>query len=110
MDKIKLGFQKSEEALISAKSSFENGHYSTSINRSYYAVFYAARSLLLKKGKNPKTHSGTITMFGLEYTVNDTFDKRISKILSRLQEDRQNADYDFAFQSTEEKAKKSFKP
>jgi uncharacterized protein (UPF0332 family) len=47
-------FQKSEEALESAKSSLENEFYSTSINRSYYAVFHVAKALLLKKGKKPK--------------------------------------------------------
>jgi uncharacterized protein (UPF0332 family) len=101
-----MAFQKSEEALKVAKSNLENGYYSASINRSYYAVFYAARALLLKKEKNPKTHSGTIAMFGLEYGINEDFDKKTSKILSRLEDDRQNADYDFSFQSTEEKAKK----
>ena len=74
-----MAFQKSEEALKVAKSNLENKFYSASINRSYYAVFYAARALLLKKGKNPKTHSGTIAMFGLEYIINDVFDKKLVK-------------------------------
>ena len=106
MDKLDVAFQKSVEALQSSESSLKHKFYSTSINRSYYAVFYAAKALLLKKGKNPKTHSGTIAMFGLEYVLNDNFDKRINKILSRLEDDRESADYDFSFQSTEEKAKK----
>jgi len=57
LDKVNAAFQKLEEALESAKSNLENGHFSLSINRSYYAVFYAAKALLLKKGKNPKTYS-----------------------------------------------------
>ncbi|MCL2156927.1 MAG: HEPN domain-containing protein [Methanobrevibacter sp.] len=109
MDETYVVFQKSEEALKSAKLNLENGFYSSSINRSYYAVFYGAKALLLKKGKNPKTHSGTISLFGLEYTIKDNFNKRISKILSRLEEDRENADYDFSFQSTEDKARKDLK-
>ena len=106
MDKIDIAFQKSEEALEVAKSNLKNRYYSASINRSYYAVFYAVKALLLKKGKNPKTHSGTIAEFGLEYTINDNFNKNTSKILSRLEDDRENADYDISFQSTEKKAKK----
>ena len=105
MDKIAVAFQKSEEALKVAESNLKNEYYSASINRSYYAVFYAARALLLKKDKNPKTHSGTISEFGLEYIINDNFDKDISKILSGLEDDRENADYDFSFQSTKEIAK-----
>ena len=65
MDEVNIIFQKSEEALKVAESTLEDKFYSTSINRSYYAVYYAARALLLKKGKIPKTHSGTISLFGL---------------------------------------------
>ena len=108
MGEINSFFQKSEEALEVAKLTLENNYYSASINRSYYAVFYAAKALLLKKGKNPKTHSGTISEFGLEYAINDNFNKNTSKILSRLEDDRGNADYDISFQSTEKKAKKRF--
>ena len=106
MDIIDSAFQKAEEALKVAKLNFDNGYYSASINRSYYAVFYAAKALLLKKGINTKKHSGTIVQFGLEYVLNDNFDKEVSKILSRLEDDRGNADYDFDFQPTEEKAGK----
>ena len=66
MDEVISIFENAEEALKSAELNLENEYYSASINRSYYAVFYAARALLLKKGKNPKTHSGTISEFGLE--------------------------------------------
>ena len=48
-------------------------------------------------------------MFGLEYCINDNFDKKISKILSGLGDDRQNADYDFSFQLTENIAKTDLK-
>ena len=105
-NEINLLFNKSLDSLKSSEFNLNGNYYTVSINRSYYAVFYAAKALLLKKGKNPKTHSGTIAMFGLEYVLNDNFDKRINKILSRLEDDRESADYDFSFQSTEEKAKK----
>ena len=106
MDKVDSAFQKAEEALKVAKLNLKNGYYSASINRSYYAVFYAAKALLLKKDKNPKTHGGTIVQFGLEYVKTGDFDREVSKILSKLEDDRENADYDFSFQSTEEKAEK----
>ncbi|MDR2967865.1 MAG: HEPN domain-containing protein [Methanobacteriaceae archaeon] len=95
MDEIDFLFQKSNEALESAKSSFDNKYYSTSINRSYYAVFYASKGLLLKKRVKTNKHAGNIKMFGLEYVVNDEFDEEIAKILSKLEEDRSRADYDF---------------
>ena len=54
-------FKKAIDTLNDSEFNFINGRYNVSINRSYYAAFYAARALLLKKGKNPKTHSGTIS-------------------------------------------------
>ena len=38
--------------------------------------------------------------------VNDNFDKKVIKLLSRLEDERGNADYDFSFQSTEKKQEK----
>jgi uncharacterized protein (UPF0332 family) len=74
LDEVNIVFQKSEETLKSAALNLENELYSASINRSYYAVFYAAKTLLIKKGKTPKPHRGTISEFGLEYTIHDNFD------------------------------------
>jgi len=108
LDKIELAFKKLEEALKVAKLNFKNGYYSASTNRLYYTVFYVAKALLLKKGKNPKTQSGTIAIFGLEYVINGEFNKDVSKLFSGLEDDRGNADYDFSFESTKEVAKTDY--
>ena len=63
LDEVNLIFQKAEESLEVAKSNLENEFYSASINRSYYAVFHAVKSLLIKKGISTKTHSATIQKF-----------------------------------------------
>ena len=42
-------------------------------------------------------------------SLNNNFDKKISKLLSRLEDDRNNADYDFSFQSTEIIARRDLK-
>ena len=57
-------------------------------------MFSVAKALLIKKGFNPKTHSGTISLFGKEYVLNDSFDRKISKYLSSTQSLRESADYD----------------
>ncbi|KZX14965.1 HEPN domain-containing protein [Methanobrevibacter filiformis] len=98
-------FKKALDTLKSAKFNFNGGYFNASINRSYYAVFYAAKALLFKKGLNPKTHSGTIRQFGLEYVVNGEFDEHIAKILSSLQEERTSVDYDYDFNSSKDEAK-----
>jgi len=67
LDDYNLIFRKAIDTLKSAKSNFQNGHYDTSINRSYYAVFYSTNALLVKKGIKTKTHKGIGRKFGLEY-------------------------------------------
>jgi uncharacterized protein (UPF0332 family) len=60
---------------------------------------------LTKKGIFTKTHSGTIHKSGLEYVINEDFDKDIGKFFSKLEEDREKADYDYFHKTTENKAK-----
>jgi uncharacterized protein (UPF0332 family) len=55
-----LYFNKALESIEESKLSLKNGRYNLSINRSYYAVFYAAKALLIKKGIKTKKHAGTI--------------------------------------------------
>ena len=51
--------------------------------------------MLRKKGIEPKTHKGTISQFGLHYVKKDAFDKNIFKLLSNIEEDKEDVDYDF---------------
>ena len=106
MDKeIGTIFEKSLYLLKVAEKNYNDEFYPDSINRSYYAVFHAAKALLAKKGISTKTHSGTIHKFGLEYVTNGTFDKEIGKFFSKLEEDREKADYDYSHNITKDKAK-----
>ncbi|GAA5819148.1 MAG: HEPN domain-containing protein [Methanobrevibacter sp.] len=105
-EKVIKAYEKSLELLKVAELNFDNNFYSDSINRSYYAVFHAANALLLKKGIFPKTHSGTIRKFGLEYITNDNFSKEIGKFFTNLEKDREKADYDYSYEVTKNKAKK----
>ena len=105
MDKPEILFKKALDLLDDAEYNFKGNRYNSSINRSYYAVFYAAKALLLKKGIDAVKHSGNIQIFGKEYVVNDNFNPKISKILSELQEDRLRVDYDYEYSSTQMIAK-----
>jgi len=52
------------------------------INRSYYAMFYAALALLQKIGKAPSKHAGVISLFDTEFVIKGTFSKRTLKRFS----------------------------
>ena len=57
-------------------------------------MFNIAKALLIKKGFKPKTHTGVISLFGQEYVLKNSFDRKISKYLSSTQSLREAADYD----------------
>lgn len=76
----------------------ENGMYDTAVSRLYYAAFYAVNALLTANGFNPKTHSGSKTMFNKEFILTGKMDSRFSDFYSFLMAKRFEADYDdFAF-------------
>jgi len=60
---IQMYLNHARQALDSAAASIENNFYATAINRSYYAIFYAASGLLLTKDISRSKHSGMIAAF-----------------------------------------------
>ena len=85
---------KANDKLISAKALYDIGQFATSVSACYYCMFNTAKALLIIKGFKPKTHKGVISLFGQEYVLNDSFDRRISKYLSSTQSLRESADYE----------------
>jgi len=51
---VNLYFNKALESIKESKLSLDNEKYNLSINRSYYAVFYAAKALLIKNSQKSK--------------------------------------------------------
>lgn len=104
MDKSRTAFDRSLESLEIAELLIKTEHYSDSISHSYYAVFHAAQSLLIKKEIETRTHSGAIHQFGLTYVVNNDFNPEIAKTFSQLEDLRENVDYDYSIHITKKKA------
>ena len=50
--------KSAKERIRAAKILLENNQIADSINRSYYAMFHAARGLLILEGEQPKNHNG----------------------------------------------------
>ena len=71
-----------------------NNHFAQSLNRSYYAIFHAVRSLLAFDKFDSKTHYGIISYFNKNYVKNDRIDRKFSKILTNSQRVRTKSDYD----------------
>jgi len=82
------------ETLNEADKMIENQFWNASINRIYYACFYAVSGLLLKKGVDTSTHKGIRQMFGLHYVQTGLISKEYARFFSDLYDRRQTGDYD----------------
>lgn len=81
------------------------------VNRAYYAVFYSVLALFLKADINVKTskHSGVISVFDKELVHTGKIEKHYSKILHRIFDYRQIADYKEFVEILPEDAEKHIK-
>lgn len=91
---IQYRIQRSFETLQEAESMIENEFWNASINRIYYACFYAVGALLLSKDINSSTHKGLRQMFGLHFVQTGIVSKEFGKFFSDLFDKRQTGDYD----------------
>jgi len=65
---IKDELRKAWRALQTADVDLTAGDGAASVNRSYYAMYYAARAMLLKTGVDiPKTHSALVGEFSRRF-------------------------------------------
>ena len=92
-DLVQYRLTKAEECLKDAGDLLNNGSFSSSINRSYYAMFTAARAVLAQDGKDFSKNSGVISYFQRYYVKTGLVEKRFSKYLMDAFQFRNNADY-----------------
>lgn len=101
--------KKTKEILEGAKFNFENGRYATALNRSYYAVLNAARSLLILKGKDSASNSGVKTMLSLHYVRTGLLSVQYIDYFKILLSRRTDVDYGDFEEIDREKAEDSLK-
>ena len=89
----KYRFETSLEALSDAKLMYENERYKNTLNRAYYAIFYAIRAVNALRGFDSSKHSGVIAYFNQNYVKEGIFSKELSKIIRMASENREKADY-----------------
>lgn len=70
------------------------GFYNATVNRLYYACYYAAVALLLKNDIQTQTHNGVKTMLGLHFVSTGKLSVRMGKTFGTLFEKRHSGDYD----------------
>jgi len=67
LDLSKYRMGKAKDDLETSEIMFNNNKFSQSINRSYYAMFHAVRSLLALSKFDSRKHSGIISYFNQNF-------------------------------------------
>jgi uncharacterized protein (UPF0332 family) len=90
---VKYRLSEAQQTLREASLLLDKSGFRGSINRSYYAMFYAVLGLLTTHGLGTSKHSGIISLFDREFVKNGIFSKELSRSLHRAFDERQASDY-----------------
>ena len=91
---IKYRLDRAEETIQEAELLAREGYYNATVNRLYYACFYAVLALFVSKGIATSSHSWAKTMLGLHFVSKGLLAKEHGKTFSCLFEIRHSGDYD----------------
>lgn len=90
---VQARLRQAQKALEAGQLLFEQDFYADSINRFYYAMFYAVLALLVTRQLGTSKHKGAIALFDREFVKTGIFSKQMSIGLHFAFEQRLEADY-----------------
>jgi len=93
-EEVQLFIERAKQMLNVAEHNLGNDFYESSVNRSYYAAFYAASALLATQDRSMSRHSGVISAFRQHFIKAGIFATEYSDIYGRLLDHRGISDYD----------------
>ena len=108
IDLSKYRLQSAEENLVASKTLLNAEQYKSSVNRSYYALFHALRTVTALDGFDSSKHSGIIAFFNRTYVKEGIFDKSLSKYIDVSFRLREKADYQDFVVITKEQAEEQY--
>ena len=109
-DLIEYRISRAKDTLDDAHILAEKEKWNSTINRLYYAAYYAVMALLLESELKPTTHNGAKSNFSEYFIKTGKIEKEFGKIYSQLFTWRQKGDYDDMFDFTKEKVLPYFEP
>ncbi len=107
---INYRLEKASETLEVVELLIENKKWNSSVNRLYYATYYAISALLFQAKISAKTHAGVKRQFYLNYINTGKIASEYGKVYSDLSDWRQKGDYGDFFDFKEEDIMLIFEP
>ena len=101
--------EQADESLEAARTLLVKKLIRPSINRAYYAMFYAVLALLAQGKKETSKHSGAIAIFDRDFVKQGIFKKNYSRWLHDAFDLRQRSDYAAEYHASPEDAKITLK-
>lgn len=96
--------EKARDLLSQAELLSTNKKFDGSLNRSYYAIFNAIRSLLALVKLDSSTHAGVLSLFDRYFIKTGIIDKEFSQIAHAAFDSRQDSDYEDFYTPSEQDA------
>lgn len=94
MSEIEELIELSHGALGDARILRNEGSLRAAQNRIYYALFYAAKAVLLTLGEEPVTHRGVTSLFGQKVVKEGPATREDGRFFADEQRKRYEADYE----------------
>lgn len=107
---IDYRLRKSDEVYEAAVVLYNAGQWNSAINRLYYACFYAASALLLRRGIGAKSHGGVIAKFSDSVVRTGEMPADTYRVYSKLLNWRTKGDYSDMFDFSQEDVDDVLKP
>ncbi len=104
-EEIQKLLEKAERSLRAAEVLFEEEDYDFAVSRAYYAMFYCAKAMLLRKDITTKKHASTISLFCEKFVKTEEFPYELATYLIDAFRKRQLSDYDVFVTISESEAK-----
>ncbi len=101
--------EQADESLEAARTLLVKKLIRPSINRAYYAMFYAVLALLAQGKKETSKHSGAIALFDRDFVKQGIFKKNYSRWLHDAFDLRQRSDYAAEYHASPEDAEITLK-
>jgi len=93
IDLAKYRLKKARNTLSDAKKYINNATLESTVNRIYYAMFYAVNALLITKGLSSSKHSGVRAFFNKEFVNKGLVEEKLGEFYSDMFKRRQKGDY-----------------
>ncbi|MBN1147318.1 MAG: HEPN domain-containing protein [Anaerolineales bacterium] len=104
---IAFRLKQAHETLAEADALYQGSLWRGTINRAYYAMFYAVLALAVLRQQETSKHSGVVAFFDREFVKQGIFPRESSKVLHLAFDRRQANDYGEAFTVSQDEAKQA---